>query len=57
MSADMFANREDSKMMAGLLFAMKNTCDCPGCLALRDMSDKMIASQGKKKIRKNKKQR
>ena len=49
MSENQFAGMQNSSMMAGLLYAMKNECDCPGCVALRDMSNKLIKAAKPKK--------
>ena len=49
MSANQFTGMQNTSMMSGLLYAMKNECDCPGCVALRDMSDKLITEAKPKK--------
>ena len=55
MSKEMFSDNENSSMMAGLLYAMKGTCNCPACIALKDMSDKLITKAQAKKPSKRKK--
>ena len=55
MSTEIFSGENNSSMMAGLLYAMKNECKCPGCVALRDMSDKLISAAAAKKTPKSKK--
>ena len=55
MSENLFSGNKGSSMMAGLLYAMTNKCDCAGCVGLRDMSDTLIKEATTKKTRVKKK--
>ena len=49
MSINQAQGMQNSSMIPGLLYAMQGDCDCPGCVALRDMSQSLISSAKPKK--------
>ena len=57
MSTNIIPKGAQSEMMAGLLFAMKGTCNCTGCKALASMADGIISTSKQKKVLKTKRPR